>query len=337
VDTLPCNEWTGVPILTKIGEGKYEWLCDCSKYPDWFTSAPGGDCTFELVCGYNEDPSKSIGELVCPPGGISGICTEGESWLKTKNWDPKFGVCDCAPGYISINRTDSGTGKLIKACTKNPCYPLGSENTPPISSGNICGSNPGTSNCTCKKMITNTKAKSSKIGDCTGKMEEIPAKNYQSWIRCPEDVKSAFGEGCINTPRCLPDPCNPLGYFDPETCLCKCDGTPTSINVSDEGNPVGNKCIDPCASDGKENPCITFVGDTKFIHGTKCYIDPTNLSSHCTNCCTGYYQDSTDHCLNTCIPENKSCAAHTGKPCCPGTYCKSEHAGFEYKCRKTQT
>ncbi len=339
VATRQCNEWTGVPILTKISEGKYEWLCDCSKYPDWFASAPGGDCTFETVCGYNADSTKSIGELVCPKGGISGICTEGEPWLKTKNWDPKFGECQCIPGYNAVNRVDSGTGKMIKECVKNSCYPGGTETPVTPASGNLCGIASIRNTCTCDKIITNIKAISKKLKDCTGAMEDVTTTTYKSWIRCPEDVRSEFGQQCVVSPQCIPDPCNPLGYFDPDTCTCQCgpkgDKNSTAINVADLSNPVGNKCVDPCTSDSDTNPCITFVGDTKFIHGTKCYIDSTNLTSHCTNCCTGYYQDSTDHCLNTCIPENKDCDQKTGKPCCPGTYCKSEHAGFSHKCRKT--
>ncbi len=333
VATTQCNEWTGVPILTKLGEGKYEWLCDCSKYPGWFTSALGGDCTVETVCGYDEgDPTKSIGELVCPKGGISGICTEGEPWLKTKNWDPKFGVCNCITGYDYVGHTPA-TGEMIKVCTKNTCYP-GTEHTPPSGPGNTCGQGPGNSNCTCNTLNKKIETTSPRLSSCTGKMEKVKETQYQTWLRCPEDVKSELGQQCFDSPQCIPDPCNPLGHYDTKNCACICDASSTARAVPAD-NAVGSKCVDYCAKDDATNPCIQTSSAGNVIHGTTCYVEDNNY--HCKDCCPPFTQDSTDLCSDVCLPDNEQCQQDGSIPCCPGSECKRITFGIfhehEYLCK----
>ncbi len=321
VATAQCNEWTGIPILTKLGEGKYEWMCDCSKYPDWFTSAPGGDCTFETVCGYNSDPTKSIGELVCPPGGISELCKEGDSWLENPVWDPASGVCKCRSGFNSINRQDTGTGKIIKACTQNTCYPKGIEQDPPkYGTGHPQSCVPGT--------IT-----PSRSCVCAPKTGEIGKSNYVSWIRCPEDVKSSLQSDCYDNPKCYPDPCNPRGYWDPVHCTCVCDGIEGSIPTV-ANNDINQTCSLPCV--GQENPCISIKDGKPIVRGT-CYYNKKAKALVCKDCNCPFAQDPGGHCKTICDCKGYSCepsgpgTGGTQGTCCDGLEC--HFGGLHWRCK----
>ena len=298
VATSKCNLWTGIPILTKISEGNYEWACDCSVYPQWFTSAPGGDCTFETVCGYNEVSKKSIGELVCPTGGIPGICKAGESWLDNPNWDPALGICSCKTGYISVNRTDPGTGQLIKDCTLNPCYPLGNlwtGSTPP-SGHETCfeGNPPQTKGCSClAKKETNG--------------------IWKSYVRCPEDVISTDKKPCVDSPRCYNDPCNPYGYWDSSVSPCTCKCTSPGSVAKPANNIVGTACVKPCEYD---NPCVEVDGTKR---GT-CYINSKG-EAKCENCIPPWIEDPSGQCRSKCNSEGSSCTL-INPGCCKGLSCQ---------------
>ena len=59
--TLPCNQYSGFPILTRVSPTENAWTCNC-KYPQLFqTAGLFGNCLDEIAC-------NGEGHLVCPPG-----------------------------------------------------------------------------------------------------------------------------------------------------------------------------------------------------------------------------------------------------------------------------
>ena len=310
VKTIQCNEWTGVPILTKTGDKEYQWSCECSKYPDWFGLGTDGNCTFETVCGYNMgDPSKSYGELVCPLDGIDNICKSGDSWLKNLNWDPNDGICKCVKGYIPVNTTFGN--KPIKACTLDSCYPIGKSTT-------------GIAGLTCSGLSV-TGEKHCKCPDHNSSGSGMFG-SYKTWIRCPDDVEKDKGAVCIENPKCLSDPCNPRGYFDSTVGNCKCicnDPTTKDKDITWTSEPanniVGSICVNQCSE--SRNPC----GDRG-----KCYYNKDTKESLCKNCKWPYYQDLSNLCKNKCVNKNYSCSG--GLKCCKGLTCKGvSRSGREYQ------
>ncbi len=281
VETEKCNLYTGIPILTKKGENEYAWACQCINN-NWFDSPPGGDCTNEVLCGYQ----SGLGELVCPPG--VSACKEGESWLTNKNWDPSIGICKCKAGYAPINTVDS-TGRHIKTCSKDPCAPIGHLQSPPVYGGNICGKPRATSTCTGAKFEKNSDG------------------TYKSWIRCPEDIADAsVRQACAVYPKYFPDPCNPYGYYD--TALCKCICNKKYSRQQPSNNIVGSECDNPCLT---ENQCGG--------RGT-CYVTDKGLA-RCKDCVPPWRQNPPlNTCDRGCTSKGYKCG--NDDDCCLNLKCK---------------
>lgn len=124
VKTLPCNQFTGFPVLAKKGND-YVWKCQCRDENLFINAGEFGDCIQEVACGAQ---ANSNNYLVCPEG--SSFCTPGTKWLDEKNYDPSKAVCHCATGYTTGNNHE---------CIQNTCVP-GTLTTEP-------GSNIPTCNC----------------------------------------------------------------------------------------------------------------------------------------------------------------------------------------------
>ena len=75
--------------------------------------------------------------------------------------------------------------------------------------------------------------------------------DWKSSISCPSDYTTNYPPCSSIHPRCVEDPCNPGGYFDPSSGKCKCSGT--FVEHGDSSSPIGSRCVDVCGS--LNNPC----------------------------------------------------------------------------------
>lgn len=204
--TLPCNQFSGYPVLVRLNSQENAWACHC-RYPNLFQNKGAlGNCTFEVACGYQ----TGDGQLVCPKG--SKYCTPDKPWVDQPTYDPIAGVCKCKDGLKYADFSIPDQGVYIKACVQDTCTP-GKE---------VDGK------CDC------------------GKPQKHEDGTYTSYIRCPDDIIEGQPVPCTtDSPMCLDDPCNPAGYYDNTTlkCVCTYPGTAPKEN---ENSPVGWVCESPC-------------------------------------------------------------------------------------------
>lgn len=115
--------------------------------------------------------------------------------------------------------------------------------------------------------------------------------------QCPQPVKGKDGNWKSNIPiknSCLPDPCNPHGFYNGSTCVCD----PGSIPYQDELSPVGWVCKSPC--DKRNNPCG---------QRGRCYLNSEG-EAKCKYCTYPNYQDATNMCANIVRHGNVECTAN---------------------------
>jgi hypothetical protein len=232
IKTLPCNEFSGFPILAKLSNTEYVWKCQC-KYPSLFTNAGEfGDCTSEVACGAQ---LNSNNHLVCPPN--SEACTPGTKWLDNPTWDPTYGACSCDEKLKFVDKSNRPEGVWDKECLSDSCYPG-------VTEGESC--------------------------KCPDKVQT--ATDVSSYIRCPDDVKPTERSLCSVDIECIKDPCNPGGYYDPATgkCVCPIDGYAPALNsISPVGWICDSPCgpeANPCAERGD---CILVDGKAQC---TNCHF-----------------------------------------------------------------
>lgn len=260
--TMKCNPYTGYHVLVKLSEKENAWVCNC-EYPLMFQKAGAlGDCTEELACG----AQHGDGQLVCPPD--AKYCKPGTPWVKDPTWSPTAGVCKCKPGLKYVDRSNPGEGVYIKSCVQDTCYP-----------GNNLGDK-----CDCS--IDGKPYHQNDDGSIT------------SYIRCPDDIVKTKAVPCTkDAPLCLPDPCNPGGYYDPESGECKCLGT-GNVPKESETSPTGWVCQNPC--DSLHNPC----GDRGVCHVVK---KDNDYIAKCKDCQIPWHQDKNDLCGFHLRPLGQSC------------------------------
>ena len=215
VKTLPCNEFSGFPILAKLNETEYVWKCQC-KYPSLFTNqGEFGDCTQEVACGAENNDSN---HLVCPPK--STHCKPGTKWVDDPTWEPTSGICSCATGLKYIDKSIPSQGVWNKQCVTDSCSPGKTVNG---------------------KCV------------CPPKQDFTREHGVISYLRCPDDMPDSFKSNCIDNPECIQDPCNPGGYYDSNKGKCVCAENRGFIAVEDSTSPVKWICEQGCS--GKLNPC----------------------------------------------------------------------------------
>jgi hypothetical protein len=184
-------------------------------------------------------------------------------------------VCYCDAGLKPYKRYDKESDQYILECVADACTP-----------GNY---DPGTNTCKCPDK---------KGGPGT----------WNSYINCPEDVITKFeqecppvGSACTDPAscyhQCMPDPCNPYGYFNGQECVC--DTSLKAVSKEDSTSPVGYICATPCNNSVGTPPC----GDPP--RGT-CYINSKGLPQ-CKDCTTGWLQDPTGMCDQACNAPGSEC------------------------------
>lgn len=313
VESDKCNQYTSIPILTKVTDKEWKWRCLC-KYPDIVNKANiDANCTEIRACATTGEPTNVI---VCPdlrpdccktdppcdnprcdPKNLP--CTPGESWYVKKNYDPTLGECACPPGQKSYKYFNENTQQLTMSCRVDFCKP----------DGNVCP------DC----------GYSDKEGACVcGTPKQNSDGTWTSFIRCPDDmvpgnpaaVECGPDKPCSNNKncykKCVPDPCNPYGYYDRESGTCKCTGK-NHINTQYGPSPVGWICTSPCTGN---IPC----GGTGNNKRGDCYVDSDNKPK-CKNCLgnKGYSQDKNNRCEKRCLVSGQDCSGPV--PCCSGN-CK---------------
>jgi hypothetical protein len=237
-DTVPCNKFTGLQVLTKIpAMKKFLWRCHCKNPNIVSNKGVWGDCTHVTACGK--------GNLVCPPNGIFGKCLPDQIWTQESDWDPSLGVCLCPKGLKFV---EGRNGQ--KLCVNDNCFPG-------IEIANRC--------------VCNQTRRQNENGE---------------WI---SDVPSASGQSCV------PDPCNPNGYFENGRCICN----PKSVPKKDESVVGGWTCESPCGTTEKNNPCG---------NRGKCVVDVNYPNNYrCFQCKYPNFQDENQLCLNIVKPSGSRC------------------------------
>lgn len=288
-----CDPYISTPILTKLDNGTFMWRCNC-KYPYLFENVNvNSDCSKQIACGNSSDPSLSLGKLVCP-NESKGVCTPGEEWTTSSKWDPQYGVCECKSGYTYQDQSYGGV--IVKSCVDNSCNP----------------GQPTSSGCVCPTKI------------------QYPDKTFSSWVRCPQDVEQSVAVRCedLGSPQCLPDPCNPNGYWNGQSCVCNNPFTPFQVDVQE--SVVGWQCKNLCDNNG---PC----GSGSERRGD-CFVPQQADQAQCNNCVKGWTNKDggTNTCNDMCIEDNGPC--NIDDDCCgslnnKSSYCKlTPHGSFNGVC-----
>lgn len=289
-----CNPYTSDYVLIETSPERYEWGCLC-KYPNLFTSTePGGDCNVVRACGQEDNDKNNlfvpnINKKECktdndcendekcltirdpPPCGTTStkkVCHT--MWSKDQqtqhNINPLSGQCVCDVG-LKYQCLETGENVYKMNCIPDSCGVFGSTTDCEPIFGN-CVQTPATSCCNCPK----------------------------GYIKCPEDIpatNTAVCVTCLNQPKCIPDPCAPLGHFDRDTQRCVCTA-PNSAPQADEDSAVGEICVDLCRDNG---PC----GSGGQTRGS-CYVKDDGsgrLEAKCCSCVSPYGQDPTGLCVDT--------------------------------------
>ena len=244
---LKCNELTGTPVLTQLTDTQNAWTCHC-KYPFLFQNAGlYGDCTDEVACGARNPPLT--GTLVCPQS-MSKYCKPGEPWVKNPTWNPLQGECKCPSGLKFLDRSSLQE----KLCVADSCTPGKSADDP------LAG-------CECPPKVK------------TGEGEWV------SYIRCPADVLDE--KVCNNgNNQCVPDPCNPSGYWDGGGCVC--NGVFQSVD--DATSLTGKVCNDLCGTTGgkcgNRGTCNPLTGYCKVYTCISAWQPDTAINNQINETCS---------------------------------------------------
>jgi len=273
-----CNTGTGEPVLMKLGDGHYEWSCECLE-PSMFDHNTNKDsnCVFNKACGAgnndgvlympddantkcvkNDDCGESkicclsdqnIYGDVCHKDGEADL--EGDAichdvWGKDNTTSPATGKCLCAAGKTYTGETTDNSS-YSKRCESDICAPGGKTNAYNNDTGKI--------ECICDKST-------------------VPGESHYS---CPSEIgnQSDFLKNkCRNNPQCIKDPCGPNGVVDDtNNFTCKCDAG--YLLVSDTNQPNGVRCVKGCVNGGKcgpigERSTSCTVQDNKEMCTCKC-------------------------------------------------------------------
>ena len=252
-ETLPCNQYSGVYVLRKINNNEFAWTCEC-KYPFLLQNAGSlGNCTYEVACGANVN---SQNHLVCPTGAT--YCTPGTTWNNStggSQWDPKYGVCQCDTGLMYKDYSNGDVYR--KECITDTCTP------------GITVDISDNKSCTCPERTS---------------VSYTGYTGYVSYIACPNSSMRT-GLCTDDSPLCLPDPCNPHGYWDNENATCTCDQNNGWYPYTTENSIMNQICFQPCSD--QNNPC----GVGPYKRGD-CIYDPANKIGTCTNCTDLWTQES---------------------------------------------
>lgn len=309
--TTSCNQFTSDTILIEYQNKKYEWGCHCKIQNLFDQSSPLSDCNVEKACGYE----RGSGELYV----IKNPDSSGNKWSCTKTEDCAQAGEDSL--CCVVDTTGNGTGNCDDEITGDKyCH------VPWLSQPN---SDPRYSRCNCIQGLTyygysndDFYTKDCVADSCqpNGTKSGETCNCNVGYINCPEDIPvSVLKTRCTDSPRCIPDPCNPLGQYDKSSHTCNCNKIETAEILLDSDSPIGVLCHDLCKNNG---PC----GDRGkcIVTGTT----PNKVASCICSCPWCNYGDSgcssPDH-SNTCIGNtgksllNGNC--HSNDDCCPGLNC----------------
>lgn len=238
---------------------------------------------------WTADDKYPPNQTVCEcntPGTISVPGTHPDDWDTAKQVFPP--TCQHNNCYPGISEQSMSSGEELVTCDCNDANPKVESISCSVDSDcphtygckPVAGSTTSPAPKKCKKYKVpdpaQTKLDCNKDSDCadgyrcrknTAKgnnfCEMIPYHDekwqFQSLINCPDDLPDYKGSGsigpCMNgKPLCIPDPCNPGGYWDPYApgggnCVCG----PEYISEPDENPFTGKKCVRGCSSE--RNPC----------------------------------------------------------------------------------
>lgn len=291
VENEKCNPYTSDPILTKIDDNLYKWICNC-KYPNWVNShSVGGNCNKQIACNHQYDPDnnylmycKNQGDykqVVNNKGELTTICKDGSKPIK---WDDNSNIqlentfCKCGSNSYFFENKDL----KVKQCVLNPCGDKGRVNYD--SSGNMyCICPPGKVSC---RQLLEDKQQECGIGCIDDPCKPNGTLNGKGTCDCNngyefmEDNKYLTGGYCMKKD----DACNLLS----NTCTEYRGGSCTTcIEPSGELSISVPYCYNCSYYKGFNN---TSKPDCKFIANncTPCalwFVDPNSDYNHA--CCTG--------------------------------------------------
>ena len=242
--TTSCNQFTSDTILVENEDKKYEWGCHCTIQNLFDQSNPSENCNVEKACGYE----SGLGELYV----IKNPDT-GNNWQCTKTEDCSQAGADSLCCVVDTTGTGSGNCGDDVSGEQKYCH------VPWLSQQD---SEPRYGRCKCDSGLTYYGYSNDDVytKDCvTDSCQPYGIKSGDTcicnvgYINCPEDIPdSGLKTNCTSNPRCIPDPCAPLGQYDKSSKTCNCNGIDTSGINFDSSSPTGERCIDLCANNG---PC----------------------------------------------------------------------------------
>ena len=349
ITSLPCNEFTGFPVLTKLNDTEYAWRCQCKNRSLFTNKGEFGDCIQEVSCGASED----LGQLVCPPG--TDKCTSGKPWVDEPIWDPIYGVCNCKNGTTYVDQSNATDGIWSKMCLYDSCTP----GTKKLNDGE-CDCSTNINKLVQKDIKDVKKSNIVKVGievilfilsiflvikifkatlitillitvivslfiwykkkytDITSlkllQSQQIGSgAPYKTLIRCPTDIPDVNKHLCsTDRKQCVTDPCNPGGYYKPSPSggACVCDESAGYTTAQNSNSIVKSICDSPCGPG--RNPCSK--------RGT-CVIDKSTGKALCDYCKSPYFQDDTNMC--------KTVKSIFGSGCSKDSQCISNNCGHD--------
>lgn len=324
--TTSCNQFTSDTILVEKEDKKYEWGCHCTIQNLFDQLSPLSDCNLEKACGHDSES----GELYVV-GKNRSSCTKNSDCIGS----------DADSLCCLVDTTGTETGNCDDAISGDKyCH------VPWLSQQN---SDPRYGRCECRKGLTyygtnynNIYTKSCVSDSCspgTKSNEGGTCTCPVGYINCPEDIPdSILKTSCANNPKCIPDPCLPLGEYDKQTKTCKCDKSTTAAVKNVDQPPIGQICVELCENNG---PCGS--GDYKRGTCTVSGSDP-DKKAVCNNCVCPYCNSGDFDCknsseqisncsltLNHKVGKNANCNSDSHAECCPGYTCGGPSwSGFRY-------
>lgn len=151
--------------------------------------------------------------------------------------------------------------------------------------------NPEAGVCDCptgERYVTHKGLKLCKKDAC------FPGVTQDGICRCPSPIKyehNQWDSTVAHDGKCIPDPCNPDGYFKNGRCMCN----KGSVTTQDKLSPVGWTCVSPCKM--VTNPCGS--------RGT-CVLNSRGDAT-CVRCKYPNYQSSDGLCNNIVKHGNVEC------------------------------
>ena len=253
IKSLQCNPYTGTPTLSKRNDGELVWNCECNADVSEILEKKGefGDCNLEKcnIVDIDDNTNRWYTNCYNPDG------TPKDNFNTC--WDPAEGKCLCPSGMMNpyINKGDVNNFK----CVSDSCYDID------LYPGSH-GTNSSYSSCKCPTIqpykgdangVYRTLVSCPDNQDNNSSCSVDPNANEENkYNSCDCGRQTTFpgrvmlgsqDEVDLSEPQCIPDPCNPGGYFDKVTRECVCHGD--TIQQQSYSSPVGMICADMKSND----------------------------------------------------------------------------------------